>query len=276
MDIKNFFKFLFCAPLIPILGIIMSDEAGEEGDSDNSDTDSPEEQPEEGENTETDGEEEEPEAEEQDEPESEGEDTVPLATYLETKNKLKEERRKNAEYEDSKLSDNVRKKKESIKNMFIKKGYSEEAANDMADFGAEFLEEMSRTQTTNTEKLIEEEIQELAKDDFYSGIENHTSEIKSTISKAKNAGLNMTVEQAYLMQFGSKRKLKEAIRKEEVIEASRKDKPKTPTVPTASNTKKSNTYKLDEYDRKALKMLQESQPDFKWTEKKYFDDVKNR
>jgi hypothetical protein len=276
MGIKKFLKVFLLGPLIPIISIV--DEGGENNDSN---PDSPEELPDvnDGAQAKLDGDSDgdDPPAEPEDSRvsesgEGEDEETVPLSTFLEVKNKLRSEKRKNAEFEDARLSKIILNKKEEIRQMFIDRGYASDAAEDMAALGVTFMEEIYKDKQTNADKIIEEEISDLSKDDFYSDIGKYKNEIKETIRKAKTADLNLTAEQAYMMLAGDKTKMKEYKVKQEVIESVKGTNRKpTKNIPGAQAKGKSNPYKLDEDDKAALKLLKEMQPDFGWDEKKYWE-----
>lgn len=200
-------------------------------------------------------------------------DQVPLAKHLDTKNQLKEAKRKLAELEDSKKSDEVKNKTAEIKKKWIDKGYSEEAAQDMADVIGDVLETVQSKDTSNKDMLIKSEIEDLKADPFYKDIGVYSDKIKDKMAIASKLGSNLSVEEAYLLVVGVKNKLKESKIDSEVKESL---KNKTKGSSTGSNVANSggsanNAIQLSPEDRKALAGLQKMQPDAKWTTKKYYE-----
>ena len=267
----KFLKFIILSPLIPILGIVEDDES-------TLDTDSPEEQPENNNNADDEASDSDDSSDDDsgdDSDENFPEETVPKSTFIEMKRKYREEKKKNAAYEDSRLSDEEIQTKNEIMQMLTERDVTEDSAKDIADAVAIAFNKLNAGRKTNQQKVLEEEIAELAQDDLYSDIGQYQNEIVQTLAKAKKADLPMTIEQAYYMVAGNKRKIKEARTRDEVIASAKgSNKDTTKTIPTASSNRKNEAYPLDAYDKKALNELKKAMPDSNWDAKKYYEMIK--
>jgi hypothetical protein len=200
-------------------------------------------------------------------------DSVPLKTFLEMKNELKELKRKQAELEDTKVSESTRAYREKMKQKWIDRGYDEEMAKAMADDLTEVVSTLHAGAESNTDRLLKAEVDELSATDDFNDIGSYKDRIVDTIKKGKTAGLEISVEQAYLMMAG-KNKLKEIRNKETVINRINNTNKGTGEIPTGQGEKPDNRYQLDADDKKALAQLQKFQPDYGWTAKKYYESVK--
>jgi hypothetical protein len=200
-------------------------------------------------------------------------DSVPLKTFLELKSELKEMKRKQAEFEDTKLSESTRTYREKVKQKWIDRGYDEEMAKAMAEDLTEVLATLHAGSETNTDRLIKSEVEELSAIDEFSDIGSYKDRILDTIKKGKTAGLDIGVEQAYFMLAGNA-KLKEIRNKETVINRIKNTTKGKSELPTGQSNPKETQYKLDTDDKKALAGLQKMQPDMNWTAKKYMETIK--
>lgn len=200
-------------------------------------------------------------------------DTVPLATFLEMKNTAKELKSKLAEVEDSKYSEQLREKKQRVRDKWIDKGFDEMTADAISEEITGIYEELGKARKTRSEMLISEQIDELSNDNFYSDIKKYEPDIKAKINQFKKAGETISVEDAYLIIAGPKTKLRESRIQRETIE-SISNEGTSPNVATATGTKPKNIYNLDANDKKALETLKQMQPAFQWDEKKYYEAVK--
>lgn len=203
------------------------------------------------------------------------EDTVPLKAHLETKRKLREAKLKLEELEAAAYTEKVRAKRDAVKQKWLSKGYDDETASMMADDIAEVYGEISDIKTSRQESVIDEEIAELAEDEFYSNIMSYKNEIKNKIKRFRNVGENLTVEEAYLMVVGPRTKYRESNLKQQqkaIITNKKKGVAASKNnVATAASSGSKNQYPLDATDRKALAGLKKAQPLVGWTEKKYYE-----
>lgn len=204
----------------------------------------------------------------------EPQDTVPLKSHLEVKKKLRETKMRLEELEAKEYTEKVRTKRESVKQKWISKGFDEDTANMMADEIAGVYEEIGAAKQTQQETVVDEEIEELAEDDFYSDIKTYKKEIKNKISRFKKVGENLTVEEAYLMVVGPRTKYRDSsIRNQQktILNNKKNGSESRPNVKTAASSNSKNPYPLDANDKKALVGLKKAQPDSNWTEKKYYE-----
>ncbi len=203
-------------------------------------------------------------------------DTVPLATYLDMKNKFKDAKTRLAEIEDSKRSEDTIATRNRIKNKWIDKGFDEDTANAISEEIAGVYEELGKAKQSKADILITEEIDELSSDSFYSDIKQYEGQIKSKIKQFKKVGEKISVEDAYLMVAGVRTKLKESQLRNEVVGGIENANKAQSNVPTAVGSKPQNVYNLDSDDRAALAQLKVMQPTANWDEKKYYEMVKKR
>lgn len=201
-------------------------------------------------------------------------DTVPLATFLELKKQYKEAKGQLAEHEDSRHSEEITAKKQSIRNKWIDKGFDEDTADAISQEIAGIYEELGKARKSEADVLLSEEINDLSKDNFYSDIQQHEAAIKSKIRQFAKAGEKISVEDAYLLIAGPRTKMKEQRLKSEAISSATSDNTSQANVPTATGSSPQNIYNLDADDRAALAQLKTMQPGFNWDEKKYYETVK--
>lgn len=213
-----------------------------------------------------------------DEPEEspkEDKDSVPLATFLEQKKKLKTIEKKLAEMEDAKFEDSIQTKKAKIKQKWLDKNFDEATAEAIAEEMANVYTEFGKAKTSKQEAIMDMEIEELSEDDFYSDIKSYKEQIKSKIKSFKKAGVSLTPQDAYLLVVGVTTKLKETKIDSEVKASVKKGastSSKSANVATSTGSGKSR-YSLSTEDMKNLKRLQKLQPDSKWDAKKYYNYV---
>ncbi|HAK12829.1 MAG TPA: hypothetical protein DCO78_13460 [Chitinophagaceae bacterium] len=202
------------------------------------------------------------------------EDTVPLRTHLETKKKLREVKSRLEELEAKEYSEKVRAKRESVRLKWLNKGYDDEVASMMADDIASIYEEIGAEKTARRNSVVDEEIDELSSDDFYSDIKTYSKQIKDKISQFKKVGEDLSVEDAYFMVVNPRTKLRETNLKEQqknIINNKKQGTASKSNVPTAASKAAKNPYPLDPTDKKALAGLKLAQPEAKWDEKKYYE-----
>ena len=142
----------------------------------------------------------------------------------------------------------------------------------MAEEMALIKQELNSTKKRKVDSIIDDEIKDLSEDDFFSDALNYSDKIKQKINLAKKLGEELSVEEAYLLAVGTKSKIRDYNRKKGIIEniKNQRNGPKS-SANVASNNgaeiKGSNS--LSEDDAKALKLLQQNQPDAGWDVKKY-------
>lgn len=204
---------------------------------------------------------------------SSNDDSVPLKTFLELKGELKELKRKQAEFEDTKISESTRTYREKMKQKWIDRGYDEDMAKAMAEDLTEVVNTLHAGNETNTDRLIKAEIDELSAVDDYTDIVSYKDRIVDTIKKGKTAGLEIGVEQAYFMLAGNT-KIKEIKNKQTVLNRLNNNNKGKSELPTGQGDAKETKYQLDADDKKALAGLQKMQPEMNWTAKKYFETIK--
>jgi len=217
------------------------------------------------------------ESEEADEYQEEN-DTVPLATFLEMKKQNKELKKKVSDKELQDLTDNLKARRESIKQKWLDKGYDEDFAEGLADDFIETQKELNDEKiNTKVEKRIDEELEELSEsDDFYKDIKNYKKDIVKTVKEYKNKGIDITLEEAFIKKVGLTNRLNELRTNMSIENQYGKKKKSSKKVGNSSSTGNDNIYKLDEKDQKALKGLQQAQPNSNWTPEKYYKMLKKK
>lgn len=204
-------------------------------------------------------------------------ETVPLKTYLELKNSHKSLKLQLAEHEDAKLNENLKAKREEVKQSWLDKGFDEMTAEAMAGEVVNIYAELGRANASKVDMIIDAEIDELSTDSLFSDIKNHKDQIKANIKKAKKLGVELSIEDAYVMAAGVRTKLKETRIKAEVTNAANNNTSSVNNnVPTASGGKPTSSYQLDSDDKAALKQLKLFQPNAGWDEKKYFELIRKK
>lgn len=201
-------------------------------------------------------------------------DTVPLKSHLEVKKKLREAKMRLEELEAKEYSEKIRIKRETVKNKWLSKGFDDDTASLMADEIAGVYEEIGAARQSHKESIVDEEIEELSEDDFYSDIKTYKKEIKNKINRFKKAGEDITVEEAYLMVVGPRTKYRDTsirTKQKEILNNKKNGTASKLNVKTAASSNAKNLYPLDPVDKKALVGLKKAQPEANWTEKKYFE-----
>ena len=118
---------------------------------------------------------------------------------------------------------------------------------------------------------MDEDIEDLARDDFYSDAVSFQKEIKAKVKEFKN----ISVEDAYNLVRNPKIKYKELNEDSEQKRIlKRRNESSNNTILNASASSPKNPYPLDDNDKKALIKLQELQPTTGWTIEKYFNIMK--
>lgn len=220
------------------------------------------------------------ELEESDEAEEEEEEneTVPLATFLEMKKQNKELKKKVNDKELQDLTENLKSRREKIKQKWIDKGYDEEFAEGLADDFIETQKEINDDKiNSKVEKRIDEELEDLSEsDDFYKNIKDYKKDIVKIVKDYKNKGIEISLEEAYIKKVGLTNRLNELRTNMSLDNQYSKKKKSTKKVGNASSGGNENRYNLDTNDQKALKSLQKVQPGANWTPKKYFEMIKKK
>ena len=204
-------------------------------------------------------------------------DTVPLATHLETKNALKQAKRKLAEVEDAKLDEEAKSTFNDTKQRWLDKGYDDNLAEAIAQEVTNLSQNIVKQKQTNFENILDSEIEEISQNTFYEDISQYAPAIKAKVAKAKKAGVELGVKEAYLSLVGVDKKLQE-INTHESIKQQQVNRQqgtnKGSNVGTSASSGNKVLYNLDNNDKKALAKLKEMQPETEWSEKKYFELMK--
>jgi hypothetical protein len=204
-------------------------------------------------------------------------DSIPIATFLELKKKYKEIRHERDSLRVKSLDEESKTFIESKKQKYLKMGYNEELATELANDLAEVRGLASnKTQKNNIETAISEDIADLSIDPLYKDIKEYEDEIIQKVSDAKRKGYDLEVEDAYLMVSKHKKKTKhkEQQLNDEQIEIIQRKQDRTTTTSNVATSSSANTkskFNLDAYDKKALSELQKAQPNAKWTAEKYYN-----
>lgn len=187
------------------------------------------------------------------------EENVPLRVLIEERKKRQAIERELRKYQEAKTKDEIKSK--------LSQRYSD----------PEFVEEQAELQYNMRilqEKVMSKEadttIKELAQtDDFYSDAVQYKDEIKSIMFEK-----HIDAEDAYMLLRGKARarELKEDMEQKAIIKRRGAEPKASPSNSTPSSPK--NPYPLDDNDKKALQMLQQVQPEKKWTVEKYFKLMK--
>ena len=198
-------------------------------------------------------------------------DQVPLSVLLEEKKRRKDLEKRLRQLEDKELEAETLTEKQKIKQRYTSQGYDENIADLLAEDYATLKSEIKKTVLHNNRKdYLDEEIEDLSRDSFYSDATAYQKEIKSKLSEFKSKGIELSVEDAYNLVRNPKIKLKELKEdSEQKTLLNRRNDTKT-IIPNASASIPKNPYPLDDVDKKALVGLQTSQPNSNWTAEKYY------
>lgn len=209
-------------------------------------------------------------------------ESVPLATFLDEKKKRKALESKNkvleskvADMEDAKFDDSIKNKKALIKKDWLDRGFDEPTAEAAAEMAANMYKDFGSIRQSKKDIILDNQIDELSTDNFYSDIKDYKAQIKSKIKSFSKAGETLTVEEAYLMVVGPRIKMKEAQIDQEIknsVSSSKSGVSKKSNVATSSGTSTKST-KLSPEDAKNLKILQKLQPDYEWTAEKFIKRI---
>ena len=198
-------------------------------------------------------------------------DRVPLATLLEEKKRRKEIEKRLRELEEKELDHEILIDKKKISEKYINSGYEEALANMIAEDVAGLKRELRKNNLSKVDYL-DEEIQDLSRDVFYSDASSYGKEIKSKITEFKTKGIDLSVEDAYNLVRNPRLKFKEIKEDTEQKDLlNRRQTSKTNSVPNASASAPKNPYPLTSDDKKALAKLQEMQPNNGWDVKKFYE-----
>ena len=195
---------------------------------------------------------------------------VPLATLLEEKKRRKELEKRLRILEEKELDSDIISTRSKIKQKYINKGYAEDLAESLAEDFADLRGELRRSKVEKKDYL-DEEIDDLARDSFYSDAAAFKKEIKAKLKEFSDKGVTLEVEDAYNLVRSPKAKLREVKEDTEQKELVRKASETKKTVtPNASGSSPKNPYPLDEDDKKALSHFQKLYPEGGWTAEKYY------
>lgn len=209
---------------------------------------------------------------EEESPKTKGKDSVPLKTYLDMKSKLKEARRKNAEYEDKLLEQEDLDLQQSMIKELIDEGMDENLAKIQAKYMARAMAKGRKT--SNFENTVTDELTDLAEDDYFSDALDYRIPIIKMMKEYKSKGIEISTEQAYLNVVGiAKLKLKSKTRDIKKNTAKRyeqkaKGNMQYKKVSAGDSNGPTTKYKLSSDDLKALSELQKAQPNAGWTKQK--------
>jgi hypothetical protein len=196
---------------------------------------------------------------------------VPLATLLEEKKRRKELEKRLRVLEEKELDTEVISTREKIKQKYISKGYAEDLAESLAEDFAELKGELRRSKVEKKDYL-DEEIDDLARDSFYSDAAAFKKEIKAKLKEFSDKGVTLEVEDAYNLVRSPKAKLREVKEdKEQKDLVKRASETKKTIVPNATGASPKNPYPLDDTDKKALAHFQKLYPEGGWTAEKYYN-----
>ncbi len=214
----------------------------------------------------------EPELNDEPELDDEPDEKVPLATFLEEKKRRKDIESQLRDLSDKATDADILHAKNDIINKFKDKGYDDDLGTLIAE---EFVKLKSEMKNSQTGKTLDDEIQALSGDDFYSDAATYKNDLQKKVKEFKKKGVDISVKEAYNMLRGSVR-AKEIQTEIEQKSLNSRRKSSNKKLPSAKSSKPTNAYPLDEQDKKALKGLQSMQPDMGWTEEKYFKTIKKK
>lgn len=201
---------------------------------------------------------------------------VPLKTFLELKSKYKSMKKNHAELLDKTLDSDSKSFIAVKKQKYVDLGYDEALAEELAKDLAELKAEAKTSNRSHFEESIIEDIEDLENDPVFSDIGSYKAEIIEKIMTTKRkTGEVLDTDLAYLLV--SKKKARSSLRDErinntqaDVISKKKAGVSGKTKVATSSSTTAKEQFKLDKDDMAALKMLQQFQPDAKWTKEKYW------
>jgi hypothetical protein len=188
---------------------------------------------------------------EQQEEEKEDKQTVPLSKYMSEK---KERQRLEREMADVKAAQ----EREETKNKYVQDGVDPEVAKLFAaqDEKMAKIEDMDRNS----------QIDKLATGDFFSDAPTYKDEIKERMRR-----YNISAEEAYMMVRGPLRAKELANQQAQLALYSKEEAEEKGLETGPAGTKKVKTYPLwEKEDDRALRGLQEAQPNAGWTKEKYY------
>jgi hypothetical protein len=205
-------------------------------------------------------------------------DTVPLRTHLEIKKSLKEAKKRLADLEKRTYDQDMLDYKGQIIDKYTKAGYEENLASMLADDLASIRERQAAKRQYDEEDLLDDEIKDLAStDEYFADAVQYSDDIKNKVKEFKKKNVDLSVEDAFALVATTRRRSKElkinAVQRE--IIRNKNSGSGQPNVPTTGGSSVSQKFNLDSDDRKALKQLQQMQPNANWTPEKYHKIMKN-
>ena len=202
-----------------------------------------------------------PPAEVEDEVRNRDKETVPLATLMETKRLLAEEKRRRETLERERSMEHAARAKADIaRKLQDDLGYTEDAAKAEAEDRYQSKQRLDKVE----QRLLESDIRELSKsNDVYADAMTYKDDIR-----AKMQELSIDAEQAYLLVRGSSR-MKEVATAAEQRALAKRGESEGKRVESSSATSVKTPYKLSAKEQEALQALKDYQPEANWTPEKY-------
>ena len=208
------------------------------------------------------------------EPEKSEARSVPEATFLETKKRLKEAERALRELKEKDVEKESLITKTQLRQKYIEKGFDEDLADSLAEEFASLKSEVKRASFKELDNsAIDDDLKELARDNFFSDAPTYKNEIQKVIKDYKAKGIEIDAEEAYFKVRGKSRMREYQTDIEQKALLERRDG-QGKKLPTATPAPAKNPYPLDDADKKALEGLQKAQPNGGWTAEKYYKIMK--
>jgi hypothetical protein len=194
------------------------------------------------------------------------EDRVPLNKFLDEKRKRRELEKQIRELQGKNISNETKNKVNAIKDLVKQKGYDDDFADVLSEITSHILDSVPKSDREEQEIL--EDIQDFA--DENPEVLKHKKEIIEKVKKYRKADPDFSVEDALNLIKPSKIRLSELKTDIEQKQAMARRNVENKKVANSSSSSVKDPYPLDEADRKALKGLQEAQPDKGWTAEKFY------
>ena len=203
-------------------------------------------------------------------------DTIPTATFLDLKRKYKAIKKERDFLRVKSLDNESIAFIEEKKQKYLKMGYNEDIATELANDLAEVRGLVAKNSKNDITNSIIEDIEDLSSDPYYRDAKEYENEIIQKVSEAKRKGYDLDVEDAFLMVSKHKKRTKYKEQKVndeqvEIIERKQNRSTTSSNVATSSSSNIKPKFNLDAHDKKALAELQKVQPDAKWTPEKYYN-----
>lgn len=200
--------------------------------------------------------------------------TVPEATFLETKRKLKETERLLREFKEKDVEKDSLLTKTQLKQKYIDKGFDEELADSLAEEFATLKSEVKKASFKELDNsAIDDDLKELSRDSFFSDAPTYKNEIQALVKDYKAKGIELDVEEAYFKIRGKSRmrEYRTDIEQKALLDRQKGEDKKLPaSTPKAPK----DPYPLDDTDKKALEGLQRLDAKGGWNAEKYYKLMK--